>query len=135
MVHPSFYVLYKKNTQKTPDPDAIFNDNWDKECNEFLYHILESIALFSQQSSGYGCKPKEYKDTVKKVELLYQHTPIKNFALIEKLLCGESSASENSEPVSKSLDKLIDKKIDKQVRTELAQLVIKLHKSRGFQQY
>jgi len=135
MVHPSFYVLYKKNTQKTPEPDAIFNDNWDKECNEFLYHILESIALFSQQSSGYGSKPKEYKDTVKKVELLYQHTPIKDFALIEKLLCGESIPSVESEPVSKSLDKLIDKKIDKQARTELAQLVMKLHKTRAFQQY
>lgn len=135
MVHPSFYVLYKKNTQKTAYPDAIFNDNWDKECNEFLYHILESIALFSQQSSGYGSKPKEYIDTVKKVELLYQHIPIKNFALIEKLLCGESTHDDESEPVPKSLDKLIDKKIDKQTRTELAQLVIKLHKNRSFQQY
>lgn len=135
MVYPSFYVLYKKNTQKTFQPDAIFNDNWDKECNEFLYHILESIAFYSNQSSGYGTKPKEYKDTVKKVELLYQHLPIKDFALIEKLLCGESSPEDKIEPISKSLDKLMDKKIDKVVRNELAKLVTKLHKNRSFQQY
>lgn len=135
LVYPSFYVLYKKNTQKTPDPNAIFNNSWDTDSNQFVYHILESIALFSQQSSGYGSKPKEYKDTVKKVELLYQHTPIKDFALIEKLLCGESTATCEPVQVPKALDKLMDSKIGKEVRSELGQLVIKLHKNRAFQQY
>lgn len=132
IIYPSLYVLYKNNKSTLKFNNLTFMSNLCVESNLFLLKLLESIVIFYKDV--HGSKPKDFKDTVQKVGLLYQLAPKKNIESIEKIL-GKNLIEVSIDPVNSSIEKMFQVTVTGPIRRTLGEVVLRLHKNRSFLQY
>jgi hypothetical protein len=132
IIYPSLYVLYKNNKNTCKLDNITFMSDLCVESNLFLLKLLESIVIFYKDV--HGSKPKDFKDTVQKVSLLYKLAPKKNIESIEKIL-GKNLIQVSIDPVSSSLEKMFQTTVTTAIRKTLGEVVLRLHKNRSFLQY